>query len=258
MKVIYNTNNTKRKLWIIGDSFTGLSVDASCWVSHILKHFDGNTHHVSSAGSRDVQTILDIFLRNLYRIDKNDLVILAIPTLQRIRLPRKTPIQDVELSNELFFAKDKDEYKDYFIGLFNYQENNELKELEEPLTGVTYAQFEDENSKFNPWLMHIINTSNANKLNFEEIITSLKKYLSFELYLFSWSNDFDDNIVECRNLLSSKFDWETLHDEYKKSDGKEGAKDDCHWSKKAHFEFANHIISKYPQYFQKEIINEIK
>ena len=105
MKVIYDTKNTQRKLWIVGDSFTGVEKD--CWISHILKYFDGNSHHVSSSGSRDMQTILDIFLRNLHRINKDDLVILCIPTAQRVRLPRKTPKDDVELSNELVLAKHK-------------------------------------------------------------------------------------------------------------------------------------------------------
>lgn len=256
MKVIYNTNNTKRKLWVIGDSFTGVRKDY--WIPHILKYFDGNTHYVSSAGSRDMQTVLDIFLRNLHRIDKDDLVILCIPTIQRVRLPRKKPIEDVELSNELLLAKDKEEYKDYFIGLFNYQENVELKELEEPLTGITSEQLHDKNSEFNPKMTYIVNMSNANKLNFEEIIKSLKIYLPFKLYTFSWSNDFNNEIIECRNLLSSKFNWETLHDEYCKTNGQSGSRDDGHWSKNTHFEFTKYIISKYPEYFKEYVINEIE
>ena len=251
MKVIYDTKNTQRKLWIVGDSFTGVEKD--CWISHIFKYFDGNSHHVSSAGSRDMQTILDIFLRNLYRINKDDLVILCIPTAQRVRLPRKTPKDDVEVSNELIMAKDKEEYKDYFIGLFNYEEDCEGKELEEPLTGVTQKQLDDESH----WT-YSINMSNANKLNFQEIISSLKKSLPFELYTFSWSNDFNTKIIESKDFLSSKFNWETFHNEYERTNGKSGFKDNGHWSIDTNFAFGNYIMSIYPEYFKEEIINEIK
>jgi hypothetical protein len=251
MKVIYDTKNTQRKLWIVGDSFTGVEKD--CWISHILKYFDGNSHHVSSSGSRDMQTILDIFLRNLHRINKNDLVILCIPTAQRVRLPRKTPKDDVELSNELVLANHKEEYKDYFIGLFNYQENIEGKELEEPLTGVAQKQLDSESH----WT-YSINSSIANKLNFQEIISSLKKSLPFELYTFSWSYDFDSKIIESKEFLSSKFNWESLHNEYERTGGKSGFKDNGHWSINTHFEFGNYIISIYPEYFKEEVINEIK
>jgi len=56
------------KLWIIGDSFTGSSTDQkSAWTEIVAKKFKGKNHHVSSKGSRDVQTIIDILMvKNRY------------------------------------------------------------------------------------------------------------------------------------------------------------------------------------------------
>jgi hypothetical protein len=86
----------------------------------------------------------------------------------------------------------------------------------------------------------------------------LKKSLPFELYTFSWSSDFDSKIIESKEFLSSKFNWETLHNEYERTGGKSGRKDNGHWSINTHFEFGNYIISIYPEYFKEEVINEIK
>ena len=52
----------EKKLWIIGDSFTGLYEDT--WVKILCDNFKGN-YFVSSQSSRDFQSVLDCFLRKL-------------------------------------------------------------------------------------------------------------------------------------------------------------------------------------------------
>ena len=106
------------KLWIIGDSFTGY--DNGFWTEIVTKKCKGK-FYISSHGSRDYQTVIDIFLRNLKNISKDDLVILTIPALERTRLPLKYPITDVEYSNEYIVESQKKEIKNYFIGTGNYQ-----------------------------------------------------------------------------------------------------------------------------------------
>ena len=64
------------KLWIIGDSFAGSGkIGEEAWTQQICSKFKGDEYYVSSKGGRDFQTILDIFLRNLKDIKKNDIVI---------------------------------------------------------------------------------------------------------------------------------------------------------------------------------------
>ena len=95
-----------RKLWIIGDSFTG--THPKTWTFKICEQFIGEHYYVSSQGSRDIQTIFDIFLHKLHKIQPNDIVILFLPTLSRFRLPLETPYIDVEWSDDL---DNKNRYK---------------------------------------------------------------------------------------------------------------------------------------------------
>ena len=55
------------KLWIIGDSFTGMGAYHNSWQYLLYEKFKGKHIYISSRGSRDIQTIFDIFLQNLYK-----------------------------------------------------------------------------------------------------------------------------------------------------------------------------------------------
>jgi hypothetical protein len=234
------------KLWIIGDSFTGY--DDGFWTEIITKKFKGK-FYISSQGSRDYQTIMDIFLKNLKDISKDDLVILNIPVLERIRLPLKTPKIDVEFSNEYTTFETKKGILNYFIGNGNYQ-NVEGKELEEPLFGLEDAFFEDHKSGLNNRLWSIVNSSNANKKNLSEIIKSIKSYVPFEFYVWSWDNELSGDFIENKDCITEKIGiWETLHTLWQKTNGLEGKRDDAHFSPKMHTAFADYLIVKFPKFF---------
>jgi len=237
-----------RKLWIIGDSFAGVYDNA--WVKTISDKFDGN-YQVSYYGSRDVQTIVDIFLRNLKNIKENDLVILTLPTLRRVRLPLQTGLMDVELSNEYCHTVDKRNYLDYFVGFGQYTLNNPEHILEQPLTGISDKDLLDENFKFNLNLLTIINSSDAVKNSFQEMFKSFKSYFPFKIIIWSWTNEWDIPEVLTRAKIEEILGfWESHHSLFNESDGELGKKDDFHWSKKMNDAFANYLIVKYPQYFK--------
>jgi hypothetical protein len=239
-----------RKLWIIGDSFAGTYDDA--WVKTISGKFDGN-YQVSSYGSRDIQTIVDIFLRNLKNIKENDLVILTLPTLRRGRLPLENPTIDVELSNEYINVVDKQKYLDYFVGLGQYTPSNPQHILEQPLTGVSDKDLLSEDFKFNYNLLAIVHSSNAAKNNFQEMFKSFKSYFPFEIIIWSWTNEWDIPEVLTRAKIEEILGfWESHHSLFNESDGELGKKDDFHWSKKMNDAFAEYIIKSYPQYFDYE------
>ena len=239
-----------RKLWIIGDSFAGVYDNA--WVKTISDKFDGN-YQVSSYGSRDVQTIVDIFLRNLKNIKENDLVILTLPTLRRVRLPLQTGLMDVEYSNEYCHNVDKRKYLDYFVGHGQYTLENPEHILEQPLTGISDKDLLDENFKFNLNLLTIINSSDAVKNSFQEMFKSFKSYFPFEIIIWSWTNEWDIPEILTRAKIEEILGfWESHHILFNESDGELGIKDDFHWSKKMNDAFAKHIIKSYPQYFDYE------
>jgi len=237
------------KLWIIGDSFTGCSSDGkSAWVEIIAEKFKGN-YYVSSKGSRDYQTVVDIFLRNLKNIKKDDLVILTIPTLERTRLPLKTPDTDVEYSNEFTTYNTKKNIINYFIGPHNYQ-NIKEKQLEEPLTNLVDDFFNNKSFGLTDKLWTIVNTSNANIKNVSEILDSIKSFVPFQLYIWSWADELNAEFIENRKIITEKIGfWESDHILWQKTNGEFGKKDDFHFSPKMHKAFADYVIVKFPQFF---------
>jgi predicted nucleic-acid-binding Zn-ribbon protein len=237
-----------QKIWIIGDSFTG--VQNKSWIIKTCEHFKGDKYYTSSRGSRDTQTILDIFLRKLHLIKDNDFVILMLPTPERIRLPLANPMIDIEYSNEYFLQVDREKHLDYFIGSHQYEKDGSGKELEYPLTGLDENYIEHSEYELNGNLMRIVNSSTASINNFTEIIKSLKSYLPFPIILFSWTDDYPSDIVLGKTQITSELGfWESLHDIFV-SNGEVGpGKADFHWSPKTNEAFANYIIKTYPDYF---------
>ncbi len=233
------------KLWIIGDSFAGSGPDS--WVRQICLKFKGEKYYASSRGSRDFQTILDIFLRNLKNIQKDDFVILIIPSLSRIRLPLETPLTDVEHSNEFKLFEDKKNILDYFVGSHSYMKSNPELKLEYPLTNIEESTLKNET---NNSIWPITNSSNASKKNYIEILKSLKEYLPFEIFIWSWENEIESDIVMNKNQIVDAIGfWHTLRQLYEETNGQDGHPGDSHWSPKTHRAFADYLIVKFPQFF---------
>lgn len=233
------------KLWIIGDSFTGLSSYSKSWVEILCDRYKGDEYFISSGPSRDFQTILDIFLRNLKDISPDDIVILSVPFLGRTRLPllnprRGTIIHHPELNN----------YNDYFIGTPSWTNDQKHLELEHPL-----SLLEEKEIKDGTQIWSVVNSSTACKENYIEIITSLKQYLPFELYMFSWLDDLICDGVETKSQITQNVGyWHTLYDTWKETNGKDGSEGDGHFSAKMHRGFAEYLTEKFSDFFKKDII----
>lgn len=227
------------KLWIIGDSFSDFS-DNDKWTKIISNNFNGEAN-ISSNGSRDFQTILDIFLKNLKNISKNDFVILIIPSLVRVRLPLKNSTLAINGNgnSELGF--------DYFIGATSYVKDSPYCKLEHPLCDVDEFILA---SQVDNTIWSISNSSDASKKNYIEILESLKTYLPFEIFIWSWENEINSDIVMNKNQIIEEIGfWETLNDEWLNTNGIHGTANDLHWSTKTHKAFADYLIVKFPQFF---------
>lgn len=227
------------KLWIIGDSFT--SCGTGHWVKILAERFNDDSYHVSSWPSRDFQTILDIFLRNLKDISKDDFVILVVPFLGRTRLPVGTSLIDVSCSSE-----DASSYiLDYFIGTSSYTKEQDRYKLEEPLLYKSETELKTQSE-----LWSMINASEASKKNYIEILQSLKQYLPFELYIFSWLDDIQCDVVETKSQITQGVGyWHTLYDEWKETNGVSGTQFDSHFSLKMHSAFADYLTEKFSEWF---------
>ena len=261
------------KLWIIGDSFTGRRHDDKSWTDILYKSFIGNDMYVSSQSSRDIQTVIDIFLKNLHKIKPNDCVILMLPTTGRFRLPLQNPQKDMEYGD---FRNDN--YRNLFIGNSLYasinvvdEQTREKSKLESPLdkieVGVLCDVEDDIFAVKRGWInkqvsmlsfasiTSLINASNSSIKNYNEILKSFLLHFEFNIQIYSWVNELDNTIVNTKDVIIQKCgDWHTLSYEYYETNGKSGYPNDHHWSKKMDGLFAQMIIKEHPKYFNNSII----
>ncbi len=246
-----------RKLWIIGDSFTGGGSNA--WISKICKQFIGKHYYVSSRGSRDIQTIFDIFLQKLHKIQPNDIVILMLPTLSRFRLPLETPYVDVEWSDD----KISNLSTNSMIGGAAYVSITEDRSLipdeewrlESPLDYINPKIFKpnapDKEPNFAN-ISHMINTSKVFVDNWNCIFKSVQSYVPFKLLYYSWTDEYHSDCVIGKSEITSNLGfWESLYDVWKETNGELGVQGDHHWSTRMHESFANYIIQTNSEYFNK-------
>ena len=252
-----NKSGTNQKLWIFGDSFTGMQYKDESWMWLLYKSFVGNRIYVSSKGSRDVQTIIDIFLRNLKDIKTDDFVILMLPTLSRFRLPIKNPTIDCEFHSEFKLGHEKMYHLDYFTGNGYYTctaEQFDENILEEPISFIHYKEFDltaPDKKPSTGSIISMINSSNANLTNTNEILKSFVKYFPFKLAIYSWVNELDDSIVMTKSKIESDIGfWHTLRDVWNETNGEEGRMSDIHWSKKMDKAFFEYVAKSYPEYFK--------
>ena len=252
-----------RKIWIIGDSFAMIDTGRygkNSWPDICINHFKGDDYYLTSVGSRDIQTIFDIFLENLYRIKSDDFVILMLPTLIRFRLP---------LANEFVNVSKSNIHHDFYntnsmIGGIQY--SAQMKEpgildkerymLEWPLNEIDPTTFQpNENPKIPNLanIMQMINSSKAFTNNWNSILKSIQSYVPFKLLYYSWENELDASIVNTKDIITNELGiWETLQDVYRNTTGQRGDRGDGHWSEDMNIKFAEHIIKSYPQYFDYE------
>jgi hypothetical protein len=252
-----------RKLWIIGDSFTMIDTGRygkNSWPELCINHFKGDNHYLSSLASRDIQTVFDIFLENLYRIKSDDFVILMLPTLTRFRLPLATPYVNVSKSNisRQFYNTNS------MIGGTQYSAqmkepnmpDKERFRLEFPLSEIDPMVFQPSEDTHYPNVANIIQMINSSKAftnNWNLILKSIQSYVPFKLLYYSWENELDSSIVNTKDVITKDLGiWETLQNVYRNTNGERGDRGDGHWSEDMNIKFAEHIIKNYSQYFNDE------
>jgi hypothetical protein len=260
-------DKTDSKLWIIGDSFTGMRHENDSWPFILKESFIGRRTYVSSDGSRDIQTIIDIFLKNLHNIKQNDFVILMLPTTARFRLPLENPNVDTQ-----FPDSEEGYYESLFIGNTRYDSIEELIKmkdysfydfqiyeqckLEFPLSELDIDVFRDiVNPKSFTSIIKSINASKASIRNYNEILNSFKNYFPFKIELYSWIDELDETIVQTKKIITNKCGlWHTDWEDFIETNGESGKHGDSHWSKKMDKTFANMVIKENPKYFNQNLI----
>jgi len=222
-------NNT---IITLGDSFTFGSInhlksdcDSTIWPNLLANHYK-KTHKLfnNSMPGRDVQTIIDNWIKLLPQLKENDILIVGLPTLQRWRKPmdvnnwKTIQVDDLSLTNRF-------QLPEHVWSEGELSPKTSFNELD------NYIRFLNEHESF--------------VYNFNEIIKILVVLTRCKSYVWSWSDWLDvDILTENISEIKNNIGWETSHDEYIKTNGKCGANDDLHFSSNMHHKFAKYIISK--------------
>ena len=229
----------KNKIFILGDSFCASKTiykgNDYFWVNDVKKYFSDRYETVISAyPSRDVQTILDNWIKILPTLTNDDILIICIPFYIRIRVPlNNCDYMSTKWSNG--------EIVNRFITHHSWYQNESQKlhindrELLKSDLDLHVNFFET-----------LYYENESVEKNYNEVIESLYKLTPSKSYLFSWDDmKYQTNIIEYKKELTEKIGWRTCSDLYKETGGKHGDIDDFHWDYVTHADFANYIIEKF-------------
>lgn len=233
----------KNKLYISGDSFCESrnypypgpqEGKQYAWFNDVSEYFkDSHEFILDSYGSRDVQTILDNWIKIIPNLKPNDILIICIPMFIRQRVPlRKKDWMVNKWSNgEIVnrFVTHQSWYKTSTekIWIGNYSiERNELDNHTNFFTQLNMCESVEE--------------------NYTEVIESLYKITPCKKYIFSWDDmKHKTDIIEYKKDITEKLGWSTLDDLYKETNGEAGREYDFHWDYKFEKIFADYIKNKF-------------
>jgi len=237
----------KNKLYISGDSFSmprnyvypgPQSGDFYFWAEDFSDYYK-DTHDLilDSQGSRDVQTIIDHWIKMIPHLKSDDILIICIPCFFRIRVPlqenryKTVKWDEGQLTNR--FTTHHSWYKTSTNVIYLNNQPITKKELDK-----TTRFLED---------MYLNNTSV--EINYNEIIESLYNLTPCsKKYIFSWDNMKNQtSVIEYKNDITEKLGWSTRADLYKETNGEAGADGDIHWDYRFEKIFADYLKDKFKQ-----------
>lgn len=214
----------KNKLIVIGDSFSygsyydnnSKNCNTDDYVDLLHRKFKNHDLVRMARPGQTVQTIIDMWTKLIPNLNSNDILVVQFPAPQRWRTP-------LSKENYEIYQNDKFRIVDYFT--------------------TDYTIFEDGGQEFELPLK-LFNVHYSNISNWNDIIDSLIQITNCINYVWSWDDWIVNNNVEISSDIKKYIGWETSGDEYIKTNGKCGAKDDFHFSSDMHSKFAEYAINK--------------
>jgi hypothetical protein len=224
----------KPRLVIIGDSFAKPSYREEDFYGTILQKMIPTIEvKVDGKPSRDVQTIIDHWIKVLPELREDDYLIIIIPFFGRTRLPIAEGYWDI-------FKVGETDIINRFVGTPSYNsENVDIEFYGKKFTREYFKELLKD--------QEIILSGNASDHNFLEIISSLAKVTKSKKYIFTWDGSENprrtfDNKPELAKKMGG---WETLHNEFINTKGATGKEHDEHWTALTHLLFSNFIIKEF-------------
>tara|TARA_R110000868_G_scaffold4012_26_gene24561 strand:+ start:1759 stop:2466 length:708 start_codon:yes stop_codon:yes gene_type:complete len=223
-----------KKIFIVGDSFCVPSSERKdFWVDVLKNRLVDYDVVLNGDPGRDIQTIIEYWIRIIKYIKEDDFLIICLPYFKRTRLPlinreyRKSGIDGNILSTR-------------FVGTSSYHEDYQSLEIWGKDYGWNYHQEKLSHQE-------LINVSIANQLTTLEVIESLIELTKCKVYIFSWDNmDIRSDFIEDRGVIENNIgEWETQQDVYRKRNGMDGQASDFHWSNRMNVLFGEYVINKF-------------
>jgi hypothetical protein len=250
-------NLIENALWVLGDSFcTECDIPSTRWPKLVVDYLEvkyncGNNslrYYNYAGGSMDTQTIIENWIKLLPYMKENDAIIICASDISRARYPLKeSKFYQLPFPPNPFNAPLIDVNFDYAPVGFdptNSDTNWRVDNMDIPFTNKIL--FKDYIRVDN-----ILLSSKAHDKNKIELIEALYKATPcHKKFIYTWTKD---DILKSENIYSKDwvsenlFDgkWESLHEEFIRTNGESGVKDDGHLSGECERMMANYFIKEF-------------
>lgn len=229
---------TKDALWVLGDSFCTEATLPNRWPQNILEYFHTKyesrfvtRYYNYAGGSMDTQTIIDNWIKILPYVKENDAIVVCVSDISRTRFPLKP-----ELVHTLPFqpnANKAPELNSYFMyGPVGWDPVNSHIAIDR--TDIPFTNPEDYRD-FSRNENYILSTKSYDNSKIDIIEALYKITPCHKKFIYTWA---DFNILKSdyihskdwinENIMGGK--WESLHEEWLRTNGQSGIKDDGHLS----------------------------
>lgn len=228
------------KLYIIGDSFVrpcdyskGFVPFYDDWCKLLQSYNPHLELLVDGSPSRDVQSVIDIWIKLLPYLKNTDYLIICVPPFLRTRLPINKSFWELSNFNSAIINR--------FVGTSSYTSyrDNLLDNIDSSLDSIQKLDYQSQ-----------INASKSSVLNQLEIMESLINVSNSKTYVFSWDVvDYRFDWMLDKDMIEKGigFPYETLNDVWRNTNGEKGMFGDGHWSGEYNRLFSvwmNDIINK--------------
>lgn len=245
---------TKDTLWVFGDSFCAEGEDpVNRWTSNLLEYFNTAYEHKHltkyynyAQGSCDTQTIIDNWIKLLPYMKENDAIVVCLSDISRTRFPLKPEwVHTLPFSPNPYNGPEINSY--FMYGPVGWDARNcemAFERTDVPFTdGETYHNF----TKNENYILNAKSYDNSKK----DVVEALYKITPcHKKFIYTWV---DWGTLESEYIYSKEWinenimggKWESLHEEWIRTNGESGWKNDGHLSGDCEKMMAEYFIKEF-------------